>query len=786
MIVKTLRIASLFMYVMLISAFWSGVVFAQGWSGSRVPARAPSSPVRSENAEGHVTILILDMSTSMYDNDPLQLRCSAAKAYIDLSSTGDKIAVIGLTNFDGSSASRQSPFLRAEVWQRPTPMDVLSQRTALKRVIMQRPTGTPSCQYPYGATPLYDALNQAQSMLTQTARVSGKAGSGSVLLMTDGASYPDEQNQDNAIRSTLLPIFLKHQWPIDVVALKPSDQAHQFLERVTGSTGGQFYQQGRQDDEPPPLSITSFFTTIFAQRQHRTLTTRVPPQMLEGASQSIDFQLDSYGRHLDVIVVKDQDIRARITTPGGNILPTSDPPPGAFVINDDPYYEIFSFDGPRAGVWQLDIEGSGYFEVKSLVTSWLQISLLLPDPNTGIQAIDRPLTIAAQLVDGRNPAEPISGSRFVLTAIICHTGMPQAGAKAFMRRVSLRYENNDHLYRYSMMLPSDASPGAYSITISASEDTDAIISSIVRPLRLVHFPTLWLIAPQTGRPVARVLQLTSIHWDPWLQRLYSPNAVWGDWPGQIALSQPINSHVLLNGQVHVDPDSQMQVAAIHALLRSSDGMTRSVAVHITGKNIFQLILPSLSDGQYALALTTQGNFEDRSGDLGTTVYTVYVTGMAAPTTLHQRAWAITAVFALILLLPLLAVLILHWHLTGPSPFGECMLYKDQKLYHYPFNRRQHTFFSLLLRRNKLYSEEVKAVPSAAHWSHLPSGLIFRFYRNHTIKVSYRRGKQGSSWQRSVDGTLKPLKAGFSEEKELMYGQGDQANPPVVKFTVDPR
>src|SRR5690348_11884663 len=46
-------------------------------------ARAALSPAAAA-ASGHVTVIVLDMSGSMAQNDPQGLRCSAAGAYIDL------------------------------------------------------------------------------------------------------------------------------------------------------------------------------------------------------------------------------------------------------------------------------------------------------------------------------------------------------------------------------------------------------------------------------------------------------------------------------------------------------------------------------------------------------------------------------------------------------------------------------------------------------------------------------------------------------------------------------
>lgn len=68
------------------------------FAANRQPQAVPALP---RDSTGHVTIMVLDMSGSMGQNDPQGLRCSAADAYINLSGAGDVIGVIGLDNNNG-------------------------------------------------------------------------------------------------------------------------------------------------------------------------------------------------------------------------------------------------------------------------------------------------------------------------------------------------------------------------------------------------------------------------------------------------------------------------------------------------------------------------------------------------------------------------------------------------------------------------------------------------------------------------------------------------------------
>ncbi len=157
------------------------------------PAYASATLPRA--SANQVTVIILDMSGSMAQNDPNGYRCSAANAYIDLSGPGQYIGLIGLDNNNASGPSGGPHNYRlAMKWSDPREMATVSQRQALKSVIQQQ---SHNCQ-PDGNTPTYDALNQAYSMLA-SATQGGKRGS--VIMLTDGVPDPDGASQIANIKS---------------------------------------------------------------------------------------------------------------------------------------------------------------------------------------------------------------------------------------------------------------------------------------------------------------------------------------------------------------------------------------------------------------------------------------------------------------------------------------------------------------------------------------------------------------------------------------------------------
>src|SRR5579863_7268295 len=154
-------------------------------------------------ASGHVTILVLDMSGSMAQNDPNGLRCSAANAYIDLSGPGEFVGVVGLDNSSGARGGAHN-FEMAGWTIAPSEMATVNARQAMRSAIAGKSN---NCR-PDQATPTYDSLAQASAMLS-SATQGGKL-SGSVILLTDGDPDPDTQDQINAIQQDLVPQFKAH------------------------------------------------------------------------------------------------------------------------------------------------------------------------------------------------------------------------------------------------------------------------------------------------------------------------------------------------------------------------------------------------------------------------------------------------------------------------------------------------------------------------------------------------------------------------------------------------
>ncbi|HKS68782.1 MAG TPA: VWA domain-containing protein, partial [Ktedonobacterales bacterium] len=175
------------------------------WLATALPALAapgvPHVPVRASAAPAsHVTIIVLDMSGSMAQNDPNGLRCSAANAYIDLSGPGDFVGVVGL-DAGGSAANDAQGFPATVDWGlAPRELSTVAARASLRSAIAQK---SHNCA-PDGNTPTYDALAKAAAMLAQATQNGANGMTGSIILLTDGIPYPNPDCQVSAIQKSLL------------------------------------------------------------------------------------------------------------------------------------------------------------------------------------------------------------------------------------------------------------------------------------------------------------------------------------------------------------------------------------------------------------------------------------------------------------------------------------------------------------------------------------------------------------------------------------------------------
>lgn len=645
------------------------------------------------------------MSGSMGSNDPNGLRCSAANAYIDLSGPGDFVGVVGLDNTGPTGGAHNFPL--AQVWAQPAEMATLAARTQLHNTIA---TKSHNCK-PDSATPTYDALQRALTMLTSATAQTHLPGS--VILLTDGVPAPQQKEQISAIQGDLVPQFKQHDFPVDTVALGADGTLRSFLSDLANATGGAYYDDGHGVvSGVSPLNIAPFFVSIFAQRNGRTVTHDIPPTALSGGTVSRNFAIGAFVSHLDVVAVKDStSARVTLTAPNGQVLP---PAVAGTFISSDPHYVIFSVDHPQSGAWQLNVTGSGRFLMDSLKLSTLGLSILAPASDTP-EPLGQPLTVSATLNDN---GTPITGSRYSMNGTIVYSG----GAGSYTQEFVLDDHASPGTYATQITIPTSAPAGSYTISIAAREVSDTIASAN-RLVRIELFPSPLLVAPSTGKLTTDTVATTVTQWDPALRAIYGvPFGVltWlSGWPLQ---GHPVVDGARLDGTVQLDGKPYANASVSGSATRA--GSKTAIPLHIsTGDNShFTTAFTPNGDGQYALTFKTQGSFKDSHGDLGTTTRTVALKTQPASLVQEAIAWAITLLYLFILAL---IVLLIRYTLSQ-KPFGR--LVSNDGGGGEEFSRARRGVYGLL-HPGTVLSQQMGLDP----------GLIFHFQRGNRITVEGNGG-----------------------------------------------
>ncbi len=707
------------------------------------------------SVEGHVTILILDMSGSMAQNDPDGLRCSAANAYIDLSGPGSLIGVIGLDNNDGKTTGAHS-FQQAQLWADPVEMSTLRVRQGLQQTIAQKSQG---CK-PDATTPTYDALDKSLTMLNNATQ-GGKL-SGSVILLTDGAPCngnlcSDTTQQIDAIRSELIPQFQSNHWPIDTIALGTdgpipgtNNTFHQFLSSLSSSTSGSFYDDGHGVVPGiSPLNIAQFFVDIFGKRNKRTVNNDIPPTTLNGGTTSRDFDVTDYTQNLDVVVVKDQSAtRATLLTPNGHIIAQISA--GVFVSSADPHYVIFSIKNPQKGTWSLNVSGSGQFLMDSLKTSDIGISIpqvTLEDtsaPTGSALPLGQPIIVTAALTSA---GQPVTNDSFTLTGTITYTG----ALGNYTQNFTMDDKASPGTYTVKLNIPETAPPGSYDIQINASTvSLAAIIASTKVTVPVQLFPEPFFLSPLNGQPTKDAVDTTVIQWPVPFQLLYSIPGIdhLSGWPLQNYPARP-NANVL--GQVELQGKSYSSANVTGSAVLDGSKDPINVTIINDGNGRFHVLFPPSANGGYTVTFRTSGAFEVSHGYFGATIRKVHVIIVpAVPGMVFNASWK-TGVYLLLLIF----LIFLLRYIIMPKPSGEWVRVQNASIVgRGRFSRVHRNPLQALLHPDLIQSRQ----------ANMPRGLLIRFKYGHGIE-SQPDGNAGRAWRSSDGSNLRPQ---FLEMTELMY------------------
>jgi hypothetical protein len=720
------------------------VPFLATGNAAASPAQAGVVQSRADSATGHATIIVLDMSGSMSAHDPNGLRCSAAKAYIDLSGVNDYIGLVGLDNNSGQTTGNHN-FQAAQSWTNPLSTATRQDKTNLKNIL---DSSSNSCR-PDANTPTYDSLSKAYDMLSQVTAQHNV--SGSVILLTDGVPCPGVDAQINAIRSDLLPKFQERGWPIDTIGLGEDAPIastsgctvagtlpgtfHDFLKGISNATSGTFYD----DSHGPvsgvsPLNIGPFFAEIFAKYSGKQVHKDIPPTQLGGGTQQQNFNVVDGTTDLDVIVVRDNpNLNVTLLNPQGQVISANN---AGVLYSGYTYNLIYQITGPQSGPWILSVSGSGQYLMYDLQQTDIGLSVnsvKFNQPSTQFVApkplpLAQPIQVQAQVTSS---GQLLSDSTYTVTGYVSYNSTVDDCTRT-QSAISFTMSNNAGTYTGNFTINSGQA-GTYGILLCATFGTSQnVIANELVPVRLEIFPDPRFISQQTSQPTDAAVVTTVIAWPGIIQWLYSLpilNHLSG-WPlGGLPAKPVTNLPAIVQWQGNPYPGATVTATA------SSDQASNvpvTIVPESQGRFAVQFIPPG--SGQYTINFDTSGSYNDSYGDFGQTPRIVNVT--VEPETLGQLGFALLITIVYFIIFLFLILLVRFW--LTPSPFGSWAYNAggSSAPTGRQFGRARRGLYQWFVHRNVLTSRQAG----------MPSGLQLRFRWGHRIEARSDGSPRSREWQ----------------------------------------
>jgi uncharacterized protein YegL len=438
------KILLLFLPLALASALMSSVGFAQGIS----------SP--------NLVLLILDNSGSMKDNDPENLRFTAARMFLSLLDEGTSAGVIVFS----TTSHPQFPAITA--------IGDLQERRQLLNEIQPTPAG--------GYTDVKAAFKDAQKLLADYQVGSGTGVQPVVILLTDG--QPQIEKPYSAYESETLALIESLHVPVYSIALTRSAETA-FLNQVAIITGGSIISANNAAD------LLHAYLQVFSQIQDRTIVELGIGQAPDLPGLELDPALAPLVEQVSFVIAWSGEGAGAVhlVSPDGQTILEAQPGT-AFQMFSDPQFTVLTLRRPAAGAWRLESEGQSAYVAYAILHTRLRIHLRLPDPiiESG-QALPIRLVLVEEQQDGTTI--PVLGEANFSAVVTLPDGSQV--------RLDQFYDDGSHGDRqandgeFTRILANTRTEGAYQVQVQGWKGLTPLSTS--GQIQAVHFPRLILDEP---------------------------------------------------------------------------------------------------------------------------------------------------------------------------------------------------------------------------------------------------------------------------------------------------
>lgn len=464
-----------------------------------VPQEAQAEGPALDMARSDV-VLVIDNSGSMRKNDPGYLRLAAAKLFIDLADTGDKIGVVIMS---GPNATRVLTWRGLETIDRRRSID------ELKKVVDSIRT-EPMGEY----TSMGSALELAYNLLDKTP--GGNANQRQfVVLLSDG--LPTGDGQRERVDVSVEQFRQRGYWPIYTIALGAEADPEYLKQSVAGPSGGLVSIAATASELLN--SYLDVYTAVGDDRFIDRMSVRPNMQM-----PLVEVRADQQTTQLSVVVVRensDTHINSLIAPGEADVVQPYYQ--NTIRRGSEPEYELYTIPSggqvPLVGSWVINIErpDDAAVNVSVLTRSRLRLRMDSPAPvdkndDTSIRyhPLGRPLplVVGAQ-VAGYPKQQSKDGQRYVYSWVTgmqpeIHEVAPGNGPLMTLTDDGRDYDLRANDGLYSAVYPAFTQPGDYRLRLEIPRHSDQPVSIYKDyDIRVVALPTMTLTLPPDAQTLER-------------------------------------------------------------------------------------------------------------------------------------------------------------------------------------------------------------------------------------------------------------------------------------------
>jgi len=424
------------------------------------PALPSNVQAQQSTADSLCVVLALDASGSMESNDAGGMRFTAARLFVALLDSGDRV---GLVQFSTGSQALTDGLAT---------MSGPADKTALIARLAPTPPG--------GYTDVMAGLSEAAAMLSDAQG----CGARTVVLLTDGK--PEIEAHYAAYEDDALAVARDLGAPVMSIALTAAGESP-FLLRLADATD----PPGAVLPAADASTLLDAYLDVLSRLKDRTLAGSGSAQAPADVTLPLDPALAPYVEQASFVVSTPPGVTPTLIAPDGS--PLSPDAPGVSFSQTDPRFAVYTVVAPAGGEWAFRLEGAGQAQARAVLRSRLRVAPVGPGP---FHPLDAPLPIVANLIER---AEDGTATTLIGEAAFSALVLRPDGSR---EALDLLYDDGTHGDAlagdgdFTALYVNTDLPGVYEITLRGHKGVIPVTGQLW--VSVTPFPALTVELPQAG------------------------------------------------------------------------------------------------------------------------------------------------------------------------------------------------------------------------------------------------------------------------------------------------